>query len=173
MTYREIKGGSILTQIRKLNSREDCCFTGEFKLISPRPYGEGCGEFLTLCNYANRLPENRFETYSPEQILTYEPVTVDTDPYDKAALRGNPLNAHEVRLVDLYLKSHIIEVEYTVDSGEYGYEPHTLKLPVHYIVSPLQFVVTARVSNIFSQKVIASFSRNGAMIYELAKFANY
>lgn len=161
INYREIKGGSILKQIRAYNNRSDVVVTGEFKLISPRPFGESCSDFVNICNSANRVPENRLRPYKPEEILTYNPAS-------KAEI--NPLNAHELRLVDFYLRSaNDVEIEYTVDASINGYEPHILVLPFMYIPL-LQFTVMARVGNIFAQKLVVAFSKHGAIVYEISKY---
>lgn len=163
INYREIKSGSILRQIRAYNNRTDVTLTGEFKLISPRPFGESCSDFVNICRSANRLPENRLRLYKPEEILTYNPAS-------NADI--NPLNAHELCLVDFYLRdTNRLEIEYTVDASQNGYEPCTLALPFMYI-QLLQFTVIARVGNIFTQKLAVAFSRHGAIIYEISKYVD-
>ncbi len=158
--YREIKGGSILKQVRAYNNRDDVFLTGKFVLISPRPFGEGCGDFLNICNAANRVPENRLEPWRPEEILTYNPAVESN---------YNRLNAHDVRISDIQLlKNSRVSIEYTVDAGISGYEPHQLILPFLYIPM-LRFVIVARVGA-HTQKLDLSFSRYGALMYEIATY---
>lgn len=141
MTHsREIKGGSILSHIRSYNSRQDCFYTGEYRLLSPRPYGESCGEFLRICEYASRIPENKLSPYQPEQILVYESNREKSREYTS----GNDLNLHNVQLVDFSLRRDEAKMEYTVDVEMGNHELYTLILPFLYIPL-LQFSLDARV----------------------------
>ena len=167
--YREVKGGSVLSQIRKYNDRNDCFYTGQYKLVYPRPAGDSCGEFLNICNYAFRVPENQLSPHRPEEVLSYEPaVSAEVAMRGRRALKGNSLNAHLVQLIDFIVKGNRVEMEYLVDADANDY--HVLTLPFLYI--PLmQFVVTVGVGSAQHQKMMLAFSKNGALIYEIAETA--
>lgn len=164
--YKEIKGGSVLSQIRQYNNRDDCFYVGGHKLVYPRPYGEGCGEFLNVCNYAFRVPENQFCPYRPEEVLSYEPLITDAAMYGKKAFKGNSLNSHSLQLVDFLIKGNTAKLEYIVDANAEDYQ--TLVLPFLYI--PLmQFVLNIGVGSTNYQKMVLALSKNGALIYEIAE----
>ena len=167
INYKEVKGGSILNQIRQYNNRDDCFFTGVFKLVYPRPYGESCGEFLNICNYALRVPENQLSKYRPEEVLSYEPISpADAAMYGDKAFKGNSLNAHSLQLLDFYIRNRHVEIEYIVDADAENYQK--LVLPFLYI--PLmQFSITIGVGTTHHQQMMVAFSQYGALIYEIAE----
>ncbi|MBO7657121.1 hypothetical protein J6S55_00520 [Candidatus Saccharibacteria bacterium] len=164
--YREIKGGSVLKQIRQYNNREDCFYTGWYKLVYPRPCGDTCGEFLNVCNYTFRVPDNQLSLYRPEEVLSYEPTSVDAAAYGEKALKGNALNAHTLQLLDFFVEGSRVKMEYVVDAD--AEKLQTLTLPFLYIPS-MQFVVTIGIGTTHHQQMAVAFSKSGAVIYEIAE----
>lgn len=162
--YREIKGGSVLRQIRQYNNREDCFYTGQYKLVYPRPCGDNCGEFLNICNYIFRVPENHLSLYRPEEVLAYEPLF--TAAMYGERFKGNALNTHALRLLDFYIEGNRAKMEYIVDADAENCQ--TLILPFLYIPF-MQFVVTVGIGTTHHQQMAVAFSKNGAVIYEIAE----
>lgn len=162
MHYQEIRGGSILKHIRYYNKRDDTYLTGEYSLVNPRPFGDTCGEFLSLCQAARRLPENRLAEYQPEHILLYQPGGDE---------RLNPLNKRDVKLVDIYLKKGVgcVEIEYTIDASVEDYDPQKVSFPILYM--PLfQIAVSAKIGDNYFEKYVVSLSRYGAVVHNIAAF---
>ena len=175
MVYREIKGGSIFTQICNYNGRPDCLLTGVYSLMYPKPIGNSCGEFVQLCNAANRIAENKKLEYRAEEILTYERVG-DENPY---ALRGNKMDVKDVYLTDFDLERHqtgMVTMKFFVNPQE-AYnrgglpQEYALKLPFLYIAM-LQFAVEVEIGDVATQKMAVAFTKKGALIYELATVNN-
>lgn len=165
--YKEIKGGSVLEHIRRYNSRSDCFYTGKYKLVYPRPCGDSCGDFLNVCNYTSRIPENQLAPYRPEEILSYEAVSPsDAYAYGEKALKGNALNAHLVQLMDFVIKGNRAELRYLIDADAENCQ--TLILPFLYIPF-MQFSLDVGIGSTHHQTVALALAKGGALIYEIAE----